>query len=231
MTSHFTPACVLRLQRWTLCPSEGHSPRNSSFPVHLTWSRWTGPFPWPKPPAASAPPLRTRSVSASVCVAKPQKTLLSSTCVPAVCRPQPHSGRSSPSRKYFPSRHGDTPPPAPPSCRRRRPPGAPEDLTGQKASLAFMRVFGHSSQRPATVLNVSCCLGLSCHPKGLQEVRDPLGGPAVTFRWGFYTLLTLLDRRRCDKLLARNTGAEGLFQDRSTARRRTWPVFLLTCGR
>lgn len=66
VTSHLTPASCLRLQPWMFCPREGHSPRNSSFPVHLTWSRWMGPFPWPNPPAATAPPLRRRRVGGNV---------------------------------------------------------------------------------------------------------------------------------------------------------------------
>lgn len=45
VTSHLTPASWRCLQPWTLRPRDGHSPRNSSFPVHLTWSRWTGPLP------------------------------------------------------------------------------------------------------------------------------------------------------------------------------------------
>lgn len=56
--SHLTPASSLRLQPSVLWPSEGHSPRNSSFPVHLTWSRWMGPLPCPNPLAATAAPLK-----------------------------------------------------------------------------------------------------------------------------------------------------------------------------
>ena len=60
VTSHLTPAFSLRLHPWMFWPRDGHSPRNSSFPVHLTWSRWMGPFPWPNPRAATAPALRKR---------------------------------------------------------------------------------------------------------------------------------------------------------------------------
>lgn len=83
--------------------------------------------------------------------------LLSSTCVPAVCRPQPHSGRSSPSRKYFPSCHGDTPPLAPPSCPRR--PGAPADLTGQKPAFMWVLVGDgdeDEDEAPGGAANVCC---------------------------------------------------------------------------
>lgn len=111
---------------------------------------------------------------------------MSPTCVPAVCKPQPHSGRSSRSRKYFPSRHGDRPPLAPPSCcrRRRRPPGAPEDLTGQKATFPFMRVFGHSSQRPVTVLGDRRDASIVHAGQAGSETGD-VGGPAYLWqvRW------------------------------------------------
>ena len=57
LTSQATPASSRLLQLCGPWPREGHSPRNSSFPVHRTLSRWMGPFPWPKPPRATAPPL------------------------------------------------------------------------------------------------------------------------------------------------------------------------------
>lgn len=125
VTSHLTPASSRRLQPCVLWPREGHSPRNSSFPVHLTWSRCMGPFPWPKPFAASAPPLKRNTCVGEImnfCATYLLFDLIflpctwTLTCVQVVDTLRLHSGRSSPSHKYSPSHHGDRPRLDPPSC-------------------------------------------------------------------------------------------------------------------
>lgn len=171
--SHRTPASSLRLQPWMLWPREGHSPRNSSFPVHLTWSRWTGPFPWPNPPAATARPLGMTHIQEDVTLwyvfvftktvisHSPSQTL---TCVQAVCTPRLRSDRSSLSRKYFPSHHGDTLRLDLPSCCCH-PQDAPGDLTKKKKkknnahSYSCLRIYRDGSCMSAD--------GVKCHPVSL----------------------------------------------------------------
>jgi len=124
------------------------------------------PFPWPNPLDATAPPLRggggknflgcdkakLRTVSRSYgCIL---------TRVPAVCTPRLHSGRSSPSRKYFPSRHGDTPRLDPPFCCRR-PRDAPGGLTGEEHTRPSF-IFTYSLRSTRTARDTSTG-GVKCH--------------------------------------------------------------------
>lgn len=187
--SHRTPASSLRLQPWMLWPREGHSPRNSSFPVHLTWSRWTGPFPWPNPPAATARPLGMTHIQEDVTLCyvfvltktvishSPTQTL---TCVQAVCTPRLRSDRSSLSRKYFPSHHGDTLRLDLPSCCCH-PQDAPGDLTKKKKrKTTLIHIHACASTEtevavcPLTVLNVIHLSGRCSHSNVSTGEAGPL---------------------------------------------------------